>query len=430
MKTNAMLRVVLFSVAIGFAMSPFAVAFAQDVGGDIGGPGIFRPRNPEVKKRTKPAVPADSPEARKPPTRTPSSATKPASTRSTARSTRPAGPAVEDRVDDLLDKGNAFRDARKFAEAEAAYKGALQLKPRDSRAAYGLGNVFTDQQRWEDAEKSYRDAVQWSPKDIDALVALSVILVQPRAGGDNARRFADAENSARRAVQLDPNNAVAWDRLGVALQARGLFNNETEHAYRRAVELDPNFAVAYAHLARVLKRNGRAEEAAPNYSRATELAKDPATLNLIAESLQAEQQWESSEPVLETALQLDARNPTSNFLMGRTLIVTKRYQEAEPYLKTATEVSPRAFQPFNLLGRAYLAMNRYAEAEVTYERAADLASPGDRTQLAGTFGFEGVGDGYLKAGEKQNAVRAYQRALQLSPGSPGVEQKLSRARSL
>jgi tetratricopeptide (TPR) repeat protein len=271
--------------------------------------------------------------------------------------------------------------------------------------------------------------VQWSPKDVDALVALSVILVQPRSSGDNARRFADAESSARRAVQLAPNNAVAWDRLGVALQSRGVFNNETENAYRKAVELDPTFAVAYAHLARVLKRSGRTDEATPLYRRATELAKDPATLNLIAESLQAEQQWESSEPVLKTALQLDARNPTANFLLGRMFIVLKRYQQAEPYLKTATEVSPRAFQPFNLLGRAYLAMDRYADAEVTYDRAVDLASPGDRAQLAGAFGFEGVGDGYLKTKEKENAARAYQRALQLDPANKGLEQKLAKART-
>ena len=82
--------------------------------------------------------------------------------------------------------------------------------------------------------------------------------------------FADAESFARRAVQLQPKNAVAWDRLGVALQARGIFNNETEQAYRRAVELDPEFPVAYVHLARVLKRLGRAAEAAPLYEKATQ----------------------------------------------------------------------------------------------------------------------------------------------------------------
>jgi cytochrome c-type biogenesis protein CcmH/NrfG len=113
--------------------------------------------------------------------------------------------------------------------------------------------------------------------------------------------------------------------------------------------------------------------------------------------------------------------------MGRMLVVFKRYQESEPYLKLATEVSPRAFQPFNLLGRTYLALDRFEEAEVTYERAAAFASPGDLKQLAGIYGFEGVGDGYMKAKKKSSAARAYQRALELDPANKELEQKLARA---
>src|SRR4029079_8855397 len=240
--------------------------------------------------------------------------------------------------------------ARKFTDAEAAYKDVLKLNPRDARAAYGLGNIYSDQQRWDDAEAAYRNAVAWAPADADAYVALSVVLVQPSAGGDNAKRLADAEMFARRSVQIDPKNPVGWDRLGVALQARGLLNSETEHSYRRAIELDPQFAVAYAHLARMLNRANRAAEATPLYEKAVELAKDPATLNLIAESLQGEQLWPQSEPVLKRALELDPNNLTSLVLMGRYLIVYRRYQEAEPYLKSATEVGSRVFQPFNLLG--------------------------------------------------------------------------------
>jgi tetratricopeptide (TPR) repeat protein len=212
------------------------------------------------------------------------------------------------------------------------------------------------------------------------------------------------------------------------LQSRGLVNNETESAYRRAVELDPDFPVAYAHLARVLNKMGKTSEAAPLYDKATQLAKDPATLNLIADSLQSEQQWQNSEPVLKRALELDARNSTSLYLMGRMLVVFKRFDEAEPYLKLATEVSPRAFQPANLLGRTYLALDRFEEAEVVYERAAGLASAGDRKQLAGIYGFEGVGDGYLKANKKPSAVRAYTRALELDPANKQAEAKLAKAR--
>jgi len=414
MKVNGMLRamLILLACAVGFSVG-LVSGYGQDVGAGVeGGAGIFRAKNPETKKRsTKAATPAPK-----------------SSNRATPRNTRSAS-AVEERVEDLLDKGNEYRDARKFAEAEGSYSEVLKIKPRDWRAAYGLGNVYSDQQRWENAEGAYRNAVQWAPNEADAHVALSVVLVQPRAGGDNAKRFADAESFARRAVQLQPDNAVAWDRLGVALESRNLLNSETEHSYRRAITLDPQFAVAYAHLARVLNRLGRSSEAVPLYDKASELAKDPATLNLIAESLQGEQLWPSSEPVLKRALELDPRNPTSLQLMGRLLIVYKRYQEAEPYLKTATEVSSQAFQPFNLLGRAYLAMDRLAEAEQTYERASAFAAEGEKKQLAGAFGFEGVGDGYIKARQKENAARAYQRALELDPGNKNLEQKLSKARS-
>jgi tetratricopeptide (TPR) repeat protein len=412
MGANAKLRAaLLISAALGLSFSVPAVALGQDVGADVGGAGIFRAKNPETKKKGT------------------TTTTKPSAT--SRPGTRPSGATsarVAERVEDLLEKGNQARDARNFAGAEDSYKEVLKLKARDARAAYGLGNVYSDQQRWEDAEAAYRNSVTWAPKDADAHVALSVVLVQPRSG-DNAKRFADAEMFARRSVQLDPKNAVGWDRLGVALQARGISNSEVEHSYRRAIELDPQFAVAYAHLARMLNRANRGAEAAPLYDKATELAKDPATLNLIADSLQAEQLWQQSETVLKRALDLDSRNPTSLLLMGRLLVVYRKYQEAEPYLKSATEVSSRAFQPFNLLGRAYLGMDRFSDAEATYERASAFAAEGEKKQLAGVFGFEGVGDGYLRTNQKDKAARAYQRAVELDPANNAAAQKLARARA-
>jgi len=266
MSTNAILRGAAF-IAAALCLSLGMVSVALGQGSDIGpGAGIFRPKNPETKRAPKTST------GTKPPGRT----TGPA---------RPRPSAVAERVEELLDKGNEARDAKKFADAETAYKEVLKLQPRDARAAYGLGNVYSDQQRWDEAEAGYRNSVAWAPNSADAYVALSVVLVQPSPGADNAKRFLDAESFARRSVQIDPKNPIGWDRLGVALQARGLANSETEHSYRRAIELDPQFAVAYAHLARMLNRAGRGTEAVPFYEKATELAKDPATLNLIADSL-------------------------------------------------------------------------------------------------------------------------------------------------
>src|SRR5207237_9965396 len=181
----------------------------------------------------------------------------------------------------------------------------------------------------------YRQAVEIAPNNPEALMALSFVLVQPRTGVSNAARFAEAESFARRATQLQPKSAVAFDRLGVARIARGIFNSDTESAFRRSTELDPNFVVAQVHLADVLRHMNRHSEADPLYKSAIDQAKDAPTLVLIADAMQVETRWNDSDPVLRRALVLDPRNPSALFLMGRLLSASRKYAEAEAVLKSA-----------------------------------------------------------------------------------------------
>jgi len=109
--------------------------------------------------------------------------------------------------------------------------------------------------------------------------------------------------------------------------------------------------------------------------------------------------------------------------------VYQKYGEAEPVLRKAIEVNPKNFATHNLLGRAYLGLGRLDDAFKTYEQAATLASDADRKDLAGAFGFSGVGDGYMKAGRRQEALRAYQRGLQLDPNNSELQNKIAAARA-
>ena len=378
------------------------VVLAQETGGDlVGGAGIFRPKNPDAKRsrNSRPTRPRMTPEE------------------------------IEEKFQDAISDGNDARDARNFPAAEKAYRAALALKPRDARAFQGLGNVLADLQRWDEAEAAYRKAVEFAATNPDAMLALSFVLVQPRSGAMNARRFSDAEYYARRATQLQPTNAMAFDRLGAALIARGIFSADTEAALRKAVELDPNYLVAQVRLARVLRRMNHWDQAEPIYKAAIEKAQDAPTLVLIAEAIQSEQRWSDSEPVLTRALKLDPRNPGALYLMGRFLSVRGRFAEAEPVLRQAVDVNPKSFQARTVLGRSYLGLERYDEAFKTYDEAVDLASEANKKDLAGAFGFTGIGDGYLKAGRVKDALRAYERGLEVDPTNAQLPAKIAAARA-
>ncbi|HEX8775304.1 MAG TPA: tetratricopeptide repeat protein [Pyrinomonadaceae bacterium] len=419
----------ILALLIGAMLAGASTLRAQDVGGDLGGAaGIFRPKNPETTSRRR------APGIKPPTNRTPgTTARRPGGGGGgggrPAAATAAASAELEERVEDALDEGNEARDARRYTEAERAYREALQIKGREWRAAYALGNIYTDQQRWEEAERSYRQAVEWNQLSADAQIALSFVLIQPRTGGNNARRLADAEQAARRAIQLQSTNAVAYDRLGQALETRGVLTAETEAAYRRSVELDASSAIAHVHMGHLLRKMNRASEADPYYSRAISLAGDAPTLILIAETLQSENRFDDSEPLLRRALEMDARNPSANYFLGRSLVLKKRYSEAEPLLKTAIEVSPRSFAPYYVLGSAYLRAERLEDAERILNRAGEFASAGDRKLLAGSYGLSGVGDAYLKAGRAKDAARAYERAAALDPSNTEIQSKLADARN-
>jgi len=96
-----------------------------------------------------------------------------------------------------------------------------------------------------------------------------------RTGIDAARsgELDQAAAAFRKAVEIDPTDAEAWDSLGVVLvragdEARGV------EAFRRALRAVPGHLKASRNLAVVLDRQGRSAEAARHYR--AFLAKSPA----------------------------------------------------------------------------------------------------------------------------------------------------------
>src|SRR5262249_30527066 len=96
--------------------------------------------------------------------------------------------------------GNALQARRRHAEAEAAYRQALELDPKHVHAYNGLGNALRGLRRDDEAIAAYH-----------------------------------------KAIELDPKYALPHNNLANALRAQGR-SDEAVSSYRKAIEIDPKYA--------------------------------------------------------------------------------------------------------------------------------------------------------------------------------------------
>ena len=175
----------------------------------------------------------------------------------------PSSPAE---FDALLALARREQSAGRLAEAVAAYRTLLLLRPNVAEVHNSLGNVLKDQGQLDEAAAQYERTVALKPDFFQACNNLGNIL---KAQGKLDQAVARYEQ----AIALRPDLAEACYNLGTALKEQGRLD-EAAAQYDRALALQPDFAEAHYHAADLKTfRAGDADLAALEA-----LAGDPAAL--------------------------------------------------------------------------------------------------------------------------------------------------------
>jgi tetratricopeptide (TPR) repeat protein len=161
--------------------------------------------------------------------------------------------------------GHALLDLNKPAEAEQAYRKAIALQPDLALARHGLGNALADQKKLAEAEKAYRKAIDLRP-DAEVYNDLGIVL-------RGQSKLGEAVQAYRRAIHLQPDLAGAYSNLGVALHALKQ-SEEAEKAFRKAIHLQPDYANAYNNLGITLRHLKKLDEAIKAFRKAHQLLPD------------------------------------------------------------------------------------------------------------------------------------------------------------
>ena len=201
-----------------------------------------------------------------------------------------------------LRSADAMVGAGRYGEAEAAYKRALELRPRHPAARNNLGKLYRSVGRLAEAEDQFRAVVAASPGIVAARLNLAGQLYrsgdweQARQEYERVLDFDDADEVALRALgrialqdQGDPQLAFEYYQRalagfvrerelllvgrGAALRALGDYVG-AEADYRAALVRDPQLVDAWYNLGNLFNEMQRYEEARQSLEKVIEIGSD------------------------------------------------------------------------------------------------------------------------------------------------------------
>lgn len=292
----------------------------------------------------------------------------------------------------------AYLEGRRYLEgwdvqsndekAIQAFERALKYDPGFAEARAGLALALW--QYWETSgqailvERAQSEATKALALDFTLPEAhLAMGVVQLGQG-----RSTEAALSFQRAHQLAPADDAVCRRIA---QAYASLNRdpEAEKMYRQAIALRPDFWENYNALGHYYLSRGKLEEAAEAFSRITELRpeSDIGFSNLAGTLIYAGKMAEAV-PLLQAAIRI---HPTveAHSNLGFIHYARGNFQEAADQFRAATEMAPEMDMPWSNLGDALRQLGRKEEAIRAYQHAIEILSgrleinPSDRESRAG-----------------------------------------------
>jgi Flp pilus assembly protein TadD len=314
------------------------------------------------------------------------------------------------------------------AESIPRFEEAARLAPDRAEVAVAHGNALLALGRNAAAAERFREALALSPRDTHALYGLARVDVA-------AGRLEGARERLETAARLAPMQgevhellARVHDRLGndeaarrSELRARRLGGVVTRGA-DPALDAMEALAVnsqSFIRRGRGLAEEGRFAEAEEQFREVLEI-REPTTagdLANLAATVAAQGRAEEALGLYERALALDPEHAGAHNNLGLALVELGRLEEAEERFRRAVELDPASADAWHNLGLVAARRGRHDEA-ARHQREALRHDPYRAdAELA-------LGTALASAGRPEEAAESWRRALALDPGNPEASHNL------
>jgi tetratricopeptide (TPR) repeat protein len=288
-----------------------------------------------------------------------------------------------------------------FHEAELDLRAAIAADPQNAAFHYALGNMLMHQELWDDAFDEITRAAQLMPDLPENHSSFAYIFY----------RLDDGPNAiaeARTALSMDPQNAEAYQFLGLALYSNGQYsaaahafdeslardsaNPDTYYdlgitlhaagdqaaaitAYRQAIRLKLAFWEAHSNLGLIWHEEKRLDDAIAEYREAKRLAPDEASVrNNLGNTYCDKADFDAAIKEMEELYRQHPEWQQGHGCLARAYMSKKEYGKAIDQLKQAVLQNPTSSSEHRLLGEA-LVLNDQLEEGVHQLRLAVTLDP-------------------------------------------------------
>jgi tetratricopeptide (TPR) repeat protein len=265
------------------------------------------------------------------------------------------------------------------AELTAGEKARVDAVPTQSIEAwesYQLGKQRMARRSSEslaEAEQFFRKAIELDPQFALAHVGLADVLNMQilYSGAAPVAALTEADKSVAEALRLQPDLSEAWASAGGNAFSRRAYD-DAETKFRRAIEINPNNATAQHWYSIVLRDTGRLDEALEQIGRAIALDPMSPTMRIwLGHVLQDQGRFRDAENAFRKALTIDPLLPNSYFsLAALTAYALGRPADAVPLARKAVALDPGG--PINVFTLALL-LDDLGESREAMQLAKDAA---------------------------------------------------------
>jgi tetratricopeptide (TPR) repeat protein len=158
--------------------------------------------------------------------------------------------------------------------------------------------------------------------------------------------------------------------------------SSAENEYRQAIQINPDFADAYYRLGLLQVQQEYPAAASQSFARAVELAPKNLDARLhLGDLLVSSTQYAEARQQAEAVLQQDGKNAGAHRLLGQVALHQMQYVPAETELKESIALDPHDPQTYEVLGLAQLLDAEYGAAEKSFQTAIDIKPDDPQTYI-------------------------------------------------